>query len=95
MNPFKPSTWFSKPAPTGVYVLVKMDGPFGAISDKAPPTTDGPYVHFRDMDLAKAAAEIPGKGFYWHILPMWVRERLEMDPWHVVTEWNKMKEWVR
>lgn len=93
MNPFK--RWFYRPAPLGVYVLVALDKPFGAISEKEPATSEGPYIHFKDMSLSRAAMEIPGKSFNWHTLPMWIRERLEMDPWRLVTEWSQMKEWVR
>lgn len=95
MNLLKPSTWFFKPASSGVFVQVKLDGPFGAITEIEPGSGDKPFIHFKDLSLVQAAKEIPGKSFDWHNVPMSIRGCLEMDPWCMVTEWSQMKTWVR
>lgn len=88
-NPFK------KKPPTGVYVQVKMDGPFGAITEADPGAMGRPFIYFSDLDISQAAREIPGKSINWHAVPMSIRERLEIDPWRLDMEWGKLKEWVR
>lgn len=91
-----PKKWFSRKAKGGgVYVCVKLDGYFQGISETEPATGAKPYILFKDLTLAQAAMEIPGKAFDWHSVPMWVRERLEIDPWCLVTEWSRMKAWIR
>lgn len=92
MNIFKPSTW-RKPK-TGVYVRITLDKHFQGITEAEPSPREMPWVKVNGLSLAEASMQIPGKSINWHIVPMYIREKLEMDPWHLEIEWVELRKWV-
>lgn len=87
-NPFKPKL------KTAVYVRIALDKHFQGITEAEPSPREMPWIKVNGLSLVEAAAQIPGKSIKWHAVPMYIREKLEMDPWCLEIEWAELKKWI-